>query len=64
MIAKTTIPGNRYSETRIWSDTTLEFLQAELKRVVGAQTPTMRSNNRYVAYVSLLRRNIQARIAE
>lgn len=55
---KSIIPGNRYSEKRIYSDNTLESLEAELKRVVGAQAANMRGNARYVAYVNLLRRNI------
>lgn len=58
---KTTIPGNRYSERRIYSDTTLEALETEMRKIVGAQQANMRGNNRYVAYVNLLRRNIKAR---
>lgn len=56
-----TIPGNRYSEARIYSDTSLVWLEAELKKVTGAQAANQRSNNRYVLYVKLLRRSINSR---
>ena len=61
---KTTIPGNRFSEQRIYGDTTLVWLEAELVRVTRAQQANMRSNPRFVAYTMLLKRSIRARKEE
>ena len=59
-MTKTSIPGNRYSETRLWGDETPEFLEAQLKKVIGGQAANRRSNPRYVAEVRKLRKALQA----
>jgi hypothetical protein len=55
------IPGNQYSEIKIWSDTTREYLAAHLAKVVGHQQANMRHNPRYVRHVRALRKAIEAR---
>jgi hypothetical protein len=57
----TTIPGNKFSEKRIYSDTSKEWLEQELRRVVDAQAANMRSNPRYTRYIRTLRNAIAAR---
>lgn len=56
------IPGNKFSETKIDSDTSIEWLRAERKRIVDSQAANLRSNPRYVSYVRALDRAIAARI--
>ncbi len=58
---QTTIPGNRYSEVRIWADTTKVYLEDQLRKVTHNQQANMRGNPRYVKHVRELRRAIEAR---
>jgi 3-phenylpropionate/cinnamic acid dioxygenase small subunit len=55
------IPGNRYTEVTIWADTTKEYLEDRLAKVVGSQKANMRNNPRYTRHVRDLRRAIAAR---
>lgn len=56
-------PGSREPEDKmkIWADTTIEALEAELKKVIGRQPASQRSNPKYVAEVNRLRKAIAAR---
>jgi hypothetical protein len=60
-MTKSTIPGNNYSEIRIYADTTKEYLEDRLAKVVGAQKANQRNNLRYVKHVRELRNAIAAR---
>lgn len=55
------IPGNKFSEKKIYSDTSIEWLRAERKRIVDSQAANLRSNARYVSYVRTLDRAIADR---
>jgi len=60
-MTKTTIPGNKYSETAIYADTTREYLEDRLNKIVGAQAANRRNNPRYIAEVRRLRKAIAVR---
>lgn len=61
MTKRSPIPGNKFGETRIFPDTTVEYLEAHLARVIANQNPMKRSNPRYVAEVRRVKNAIAAR---
>ncbi len=58
---KTLIPGNRYTEMAVYSDTTTEAIKDYVEKLVRNQQANMRSNPRYVNEVMRLGRILTAR---